>query len=109
MLSSERTITTPSRGPSPAPGSSPIFLSQLHIAEAIKSSPDNGATLDLTHKNLSLIGETGAQELATIVRDGPNSKDVSVSRSVLRWDMNLVMLLPYSECTLTGSRLDSIV
>lgn len=51
--------------PSPLPS---ISLSRDHINEALLKSPDNGATLDLAHKNISDVGEDGAEELATVGR-----------------------------------------
>lgn len=57
---------TPSRPlgmPSPLPS---VSLSRDHITEAFKKSPDNGATLDLTHKSLTDVGEDGAEELANV-------------------------------------------
>ncbi|KAI0950446.1 hypothetical protein AcV7_008910 [Taiwanofungus camphoratus] len=42
-----------------------ISLNRQHIAEALSKSPDNGVTLDLAHKGLTDVGETGAEELAT--------------------------------------------
>lgn len=57
---------TPSRPigvPSPLPS---VSLSREHITEAFKKSPDSGATLDLTHKNLTDVGEDGAEELANV-------------------------------------------
>jgi hypothetical protein len=44
-------------------------LSHTHISEVLLQSPDNGATLDLTHRNLTDVGETGAEQLATIGRE----------------------------------------
>ena len=43
-----------------------VSLSRDHITEAFKKSPDDGATLDLTHKNLTDVGEDGAEELANV-------------------------------------------
>lgn len=59
-------------------------LSHVHIADALQQSPDSGATLDLTHKNLTDVGESGAQELATIGREDI----VEDESSVLRYDVH---------------------
>lgn len=64
--------------------SSPISstsLNHVHIAEALLKSEDGGATLDLSHRNLSDVGEYGAHELASIGRE-ENAEDDS---TVLRW------------------------
>lgn len=42
------------------------FLTHADIAQAMLDSPDEGSTLDFSHKSLVDIGETGAEELATI-------------------------------------------
>ena len=65
---------------SPAPG---VSLSSDHIAEAQQKSTDDGATLDLSYKNIRQINEEVVQELVALERS--NSKeDVSspVSRCV---------------------------
>lgn len=59
-------------------------LSHAHITEALQNSPDNGATLDLTHRNLTDVGELGAEELATIGR----KDSVDDESSVLRCDQS---------------------
>ncbi|KZT11311.1 uncharacterized protein LAESUDRAFT_747064 [Laetiporus sulphureus 93-53] len=46
-----------------------VALSNKHIMEAIARSSDNGATLDLAHKDLTDVGESGVEELATVCRD----------------------------------------
>ena len=55
-------------------------LSHVHIADALRQSPDNGATLDLTHRNLTDVGESGAEELATIGREDIMEDESSVLR-----------------------------
>lgn len=51
-----------------------ISLSRDHIDEALAKSPDNGATLDLAHKGITDVGESGAEELANIGQeDGAES------------------------------------
>jgi len=57
-------------------------LTEEHIAEALQQSPDNGATLDLTHRNLTDIGEDGAEYLATVVRDSSLEDESSILRYV---------------------------
>lgn len=64
-----------------SPGLSSVSLSRDHITEALAKSPDHGATLDLTHKNLTDVGE-GAEELATVVRDTDDETDGTVARYV---------------------------
>lgn len=44
--------------------------------DALKKSTDNGATLDLAHKNLTDVGEDGAEELANI---GQGAEDIAHS------------------------------
>lgn len=55
-------------------------LGHEHITDALLRSPDNGATLDLAKKNLTDVGEFGAEELATIGRE-----DLDDESSVLRY------------------------
>ncbi|OCH95055.1 hypothetical protein OBBRIDRAFT_746629 [Obba rivulosa] len=43
-----------------------LSLSRRHITEALAKSSDNGATLDLAHKELMDVGESGAAELASL-------------------------------------------
>ena len=66
-------------------------LSHAHIVEALQNSPDNGATLDLTHGHLTDVGELGAEELATIGRED-NVEDES---SVLRCDQSTSYMCLY--------------
>jgi hypothetical protein len=58
----------------------PTSLSSVHISDALRCSTDNGATLDFAKKNLTDVGESGAEELATIGRE--EAEDES---SVLRY------------------------
>lgn len=60
--------STPARAGAVSPLPS-VSLSREHITEALAKSPDNGATLDLAHKNLTDVGEDGAEELATVGRE----------------------------------------
>ncbi|KAI0797614.1 RAM signaling pathway protein-domain-containing protein [Abortiporus biennis] len=60
-----------------------VSLSRDHITDALAKSPDNGATLDLTHKNLSDVGEDGAEELATIGRGDDMDYESTVIRIAL--------------------------
>lgn len=66
---------------SPAPG---LSLSSDHIEEARQKSTDNGATLDLSYKNIRQINEEVVQELAALGRPS-SEEDVSspVARCVL--------------------------
>lgn len=47
-----------------------LSLTRDHITEALAKSPDGGATLDLAYKGLTDVGESGAEELATVGQDG---------------------------------------
>lgn len=70
--------------PKPANQTSGLSLSSEHIAGAQQKSTDNGATLDLSYKNIRQISEEAAQELVALGHS--NSKDdaySSVSRCVL--------------------------
>jgi hypothetical protein len=58
----------------------PTSLSSSHISDALHRSTDNGATLDLAKRNITDVGESGAEELATIGRT--EAEDES---SVLRY------------------------
>lgn len=46
-------------------GSSLQYLSHAIIADALSRSPDHGATIDLSKRNLSDVGDPGAEELAS--------------------------------------------
>lgn len=79
-----RTSPFPSSGRSGALSPSPsASLTDQHLAEALASSPDNGATLDFTHKSLTDVGEDGAERLATAGRSEFSAEQVSITRSVL--------------------------
>lgn len=83
-----------------SPGLSSVSLSREHITEALTKSPDRGATLDLTHKNLTDVGEDGAEELATVVRDIDDQTDSTVARYVISassgvWDPRQVHFPEY--------------
>lgn len=65
---------------SPSPSAS---LTDQHLAEALANSPDNGATLDFTHKGLTDVGEDGAERLATSNRSEYSTDDIAITRSVL--------------------------
>ena len=69
--------------PKPANASLGVPFSSEHIAEAQQKSTDNGATLDLSYKNIGQIDEEVAQELVALGQS--NSKDdtsSTVSRCV---------------------------
>ena len=57
MLSAKQGLHSPSVS---------VSLSREHLTEALRGSADNGASLDLAHKNLTDVGEDGAAELASI-------------------------------------------
>lgn len=64
---------------SPSPSAS---LTDQHLAEALANSPDNGATLDFTHKSLTDVGEDGAERLlATAGRSEFSTEQVAITRS----------------------------
>ncbi|KAI0664592.1 RAM signaling pathway protein-domain-containing protein [Cubamyces menziesii] len=46
-----------------------LSLTREYITEALAKSPDGGATLDLAYKGLTDVGESGAEELASIGLD----------------------------------------
>lgn len=48
--------------------------------EALSKSADNGASLDLAHKNLTDVGEDGAQEIADIGQGPEHGAHNIVSR-----------------------------
>ncbi|KAG2348422.1 hypothetical protein BDR05DRAFT_980623 [Suillus weaverae] len=96
---------------SPFPGtsrygaSSPLLsasLTEEHIAEALRQSSDNGATLDLTHKNLTDVGEDGAKHLATMGRNGSLDNESSVFRIALGY--NRLATLPTAFALLSRLR-----
>ncbi|KAL0947467.1 hypothetical protein HGRIS_013573 [Hohenbuehelia grisea] len=51
-------------------------LGSYHISDALLRSPDDGATLDLTKQNLTEVGESGAEELATIGRNEDEDESI---------------------------------
>lgn len=65
---------------SPSPSAS---LTDQHLAEALANSPDNGATLDFTHKRLTDVGEDGAERLATAGRSEFFTMEMTITRSAL--------------------------
>jgi hypothetical protein len=72
-------VAGPSTNHDPIPSTS---LSRVHISDALLQSPDSGATLDLTHRNLTDVGESGAEELATIGREDIVEDECIVLRCV---------------------------
>lgn len=65
----------------PAPG---VSLSSDHIAEAQQKSTDNGATLDLSYKNIRQIDEEVVQELVALELPSSNEDAFGpVARCVL--------------------------
>ncbi|KII89252.1 hypothetical protein PLICRDRAFT_110138 [Plicaturopsis crispa FD-325 SS-3] len=77
-------------------------LSLEHITDALAASPDGGATLDLTHKNLTDVGESGAEELATIGRENLVEDESSVLRIALGY--NRLATLPMAFALLSRLR-----
>lgn len=59
-----------------------LSLTRDYITEALAKSPDGGATLDLAYKGLTDVGESGAEELASIGLDEDTGSDGSVVRCV---------------------------
>lgn len=77
-------------------------LTEEHIAEALRQSSDNGATLDLTHRNLTDVGEDGAKHLATIGRNDSLDDESSVFRIALGY--NRLATLPTAFALLSRLR-----
>lgn len=77
-------------------------LTEEHIAEALRQSSDNGATLDLTHRNLTDVGEDGAKHLATIGRNDSLDDESSVFRIALGY--NRLTTLPTAFALLSRLR-----
>ncbi|TFK55152.1 hypothetical protein OE88DRAFT_1780062 [Heliocybe sulcata] len=77
-----RTSLHPTRSgrSSPWPSTS---LSDVHITDALLRSPDKGVTLDLSHKGLTDMGESGVERLATIGREDLVEDESSVERITL--------------------------
>jgi hypothetical protein len=84
-----QTQDSPNSSSPPLPSTS---LSSVHISEALLQSPDDGATLDLTHRNLIDVGETGAEQLATIGREDLAENESTVLRCVSDHGFSLVFL-----------------
>ncbi|KAI1794556.1 RAM signaling pathway protein-domain-containing protein [Ganoderma leucocontextum] len=76
-----KSSTTP-RNAAISPLSS-LSLTRDHITEALTESPDGGATLDLAYKGLTDVGESGAEELATVGQDEQTRTESSVVRIAL--------------------------
>ncbi|KAH7889999.1 RAM signaling pathway protein-domain-containing protein [Phlebopus sp. FC_14] len=60
-----------------------VSLTEEHVAEALQNSPDNGATLDFTQRNLTDVGEDGAEYLATIDSNESLTEESSIARVAL--------------------------
>ncbi|OAX40349.1 hypothetical protein K503DRAFT_768663 [Rhizopogon vinicolor AM-OR11-026] len=84
---------------SPLPSAS---LTEEHIAEALQQSPDDGATLDLTHRSLTDVGEDGAEHLATAGRNGSLEDESSILRVALGY--NRLATLPTAFALLSRLR-----
>jgi hypothetical protein len=81
----------PSTGNSNSSGNSAITsnnntasLSLAHIQDAVAASPDGGQTIYLTNKNISDVGEDGAEQLAMVGRNDPVEDDCVVTRYACR-------------------------
>ncbi|KAI0341774.1 hypothetical protein BDW22DRAFT_1420865 [Trametopsis cervina] len=85
--------------PMPLPS---VSLGREHITEAFKKSPDGGETLDLTHKNLTDVGEDGAEELASVGRTDDMVDESTVVRIALAY--NRLATLPMAFALLTRLR-----
>lgn len=59
---------------------SSLSLTRDHITDALAKSPDGGETLDLAYKGLTDVGESGAEELATVGHDEQTGTESSVVR-----------------------------
>lgn len=57
-----------------------LSLTRDHLTDALAKSPDGGATLDLAYKGLTDVGESGAEELATVGQDDDNVTESPVIR-----------------------------
>ncbi|EPQ58359.1 hypothetical protein GLOTRDRAFT_72712 [Gloeophyllum trabeum ATCC 11539] len=77
-----RTSPHPSRNGKTSPWPS-TSLNHVHITDALLRSPDDGVTLDLSHKGLTDIGESGVEELATIGREDLVEDESSIQRITL--------------------------
>ncbi|KAG0705293.1 RAM signaling pathway protein-domain-containing protein [Suillus ampliporus] len=97
--------TSPFPGTSRLGALSPLLsasLTEEHIAEALRQSSDNGATLDLTHRNLTDVGEDGAEHLATMGRNDSLEDESSVLRVALGY--NRLATLPTAFALLSRLR-----
>ncbi|KAG1819664.1 RAM signaling pathway protein-domain-containing protein [Suillus subaureus] len=97
--------TSPFPGTSKHGALSPLLsasLTEEHIAEALRQSSDNGATLDLTHRNLTDVGEDGAEHLATMGRNDSLDDESSVLRIALGY--NRLATLPTAFALLSRLR-----
>ena len=61
-----------------------LSLSRDHITDALQRSLDDGATLDLAHKNLTDVGEDGAEELANVGQGHSTEGQNRVTRCDIR-------------------------
>ncbi|KAF8558527.1 hypothetical protein OG21DRAFT_1404943 [Imleria badia] len=84
---------------SPSPSAS---LTDQHLAEALANSPDNGATLDFTHKSLTDVGEDGAERLATAGRSEFFTQETTITRIALSY--NRLATLPTAFALLSRLR-----
>lgn len=77
-----------------------VSLSREHITDALSKSPDNGITLDLTHKGLTDVGEDGAEELANVSQSIEGGGERTVVRCVaaVRATQKPRVLRPCTHC-----------
>lgn len=79
----DRVLPPTSPFPSTTQSHASASLTDQHLVDALANSPDNGATLDFTHKNLTDVGEDGAERLATAARTDFPTDEILITRSAL--------------------------
>jgi len=83
-----------------------VSLTEEHVAEAVQQSPDNGTTLDFTHKSLTDVGEDSVERLAT---SGHNEALCSITRHVsTSLDAFELLVNPASRIALGYNRLATL-
>ncbi|KDQ60678.1 hypothetical protein JAAARDRAFT_31655 [Jaapia argillacea MUCL 33604] len=78
-----RTSPYPSSRLPKSSASPSISLTHVHITNALLKSPDNGATLDLSHTGLTDVGESGVEEMAALGEQDQSDGECPVSRITL--------------------------
>ena len=61
---------------------STVTLTGTDVADALVRSMDGGRTLDFSHRNLTDVGEAGAEELAKLGREDDLSGESHIDRYV---------------------------